>query len=66
MPIIILSGIMGVMFGSIFGIMDLEDLSLSYVKAQLIREENFCVPIGVIFGAICGYFSCYKPNKVKI
>jgi hypothetical protein len=61
--ILIISCIVGVIYGLIFSIMDLEDLSKNYLKAAFIREQNFCIPIGLGFGCITGYINEYIRNE---
>jgi hypothetical protein len=57
---------MGLAFGSIFGIMDMEDVSIRYIKDMLMKEENYCLPIGIICGGICGLISTMVDNNVSI
>lgn len=63
--ILIVSCILGILYGLIFGIMDLEDLSKNYVKAAFIREQNYCIPIGLGFGCITGYMNEYIRNECE-
>ena len=55
---------MGMLFGAIFGIMDMEDVSNRHIKEYLMREENYCIPIGVVFGAISGLIVSAGDNSV--
>ncbi len=55
---------MGMAFGMVFGIMDMEDVSAKMIKDFLIKEENYCIPIGVILGAIGGLFVSATENTV--
>lgn len=55
---------MGMLFGAIFGIMDMEDVSNRHLKEYLMREENYCIPIGVVFGAISGLIVSAGDNSV--
>jgi len=55
---------LGVIYGLIFGIMDLEDLSRNYLKAAFVKEQNYCIPIGLGFGCITGYMNEYIRNEV--
>jgi hypothetical protein len=57
--ILMISCVLGVIYGLIFGIMGLEDLSKNYLKAAFIREQNYCIPIGLGFGCITGYINEY-------
>jgi FtsH-binding integral membrane protein len=52
--IVIICCIMGLLFGLIFGIMDIEDVSNRFIRQELLKEENYCLPIGLILGAIAG------------
>lgn len=56
---------LGVIYGLIFGIMDLEDLSRNYLKAAFVKEQNYCIPIGLGFGCITGYMNEYIRNEVN-
>lgn len=56
---------MGMAFGMVFGIMDMEDVSAKMIKDFLIKEENYCIPIGVVLGAIGGLFVSSTDNTVK-
>ena len=59
-----ISCLLGVIYGLIFGIMDIEDLSRHYLKAAFVREQNYCIPIGLGFGCITGYMNEYIRNEV--
>lgn len=62
--ILVISCVLGIIYGLIFGIMDLADLSKTYLKAAFIREQNYCIPIGLGFGCITGYMNEYIRNEV--
>ena len=47
--------IMGGVFGLIFGMMDIEDKAEYTIKLALMKEEHFCYPIGLVFGALAGF-----------
>ncbi len=55
---------MGFLFGLIFGIMDIEDESLREFQEKLLKEENFCVPIGIVLGGISGLLATAIDNTV--
>lgn len=55
---------MGMAFGLVFGIMDMEDVSAKLIKDYLMKEENYCIPIGVVLGAIGGLFVSSSDNSV--
>ena len=55
---------MGLLFGTIFGLMDMEDASLKYLKDMFIREENYCLPIGIVCGGISGLVTTLVDNNV--
>jgi hypothetical protein len=62
--ILIISCVLGVIYGLIFGIMDLEDISKNYLlKSEFIKEQNYCIPIGLGFGCITGYMNEYIRNE---
>jgi len=61
--ILTVSCLLGIIYGLIFGIMDLEDLSKNYLKAAFIKEQNYCIPIGLGFGCITGYMNEYIRNE---
>ena len=44
--------LMGGIFGAIFGFMGVEQEVSYHVRLALLREENYCYPIGAILGAI--------------
>jgi hypothetical protein len=62
---IIISCIMGMLFGMIFGIMDIEDISIRKIKEYLMKEENYCIPIGIILGGLSGLFVSITDRNVK-
>jgi hypothetical protein len=53
---------MGLLFGLIFGIMDIEDASVYHIKQELLKEENYCIPIGLLLGAIAGFIGLVTEN----
>lgn len=55
---------MGLSFGAIFGLMDMEEVSIRFLKDMLMREENYCVPIGVVCGGLAGLFASLIENTV--
>jgi hypothetical protein len=55
---------MGLSFGSIFGILDMEDVSIKFIKDMLVKEENYCVPIGILCGGLAGLFASMLDNNV--
>ena len=46
---------MGMIFGFIFGIMDIEDATYWTMISKLVKEEKYCNPIGITFGVIGGF-----------
>mmetsp|Transcript_1285 Transcript_1285/g.1334 ORF Transcript_1285/g.1334 Transcript_1285/m.1334 type:complete len:174 (-) Transcript_1285:150-671(-) len=52
-----ISLIIGVLFGTIFGIIDIEDYSRNSVVLYkaIIKDITLCEPIGIIFGAFTGF-----------
>ncbi len=57
---------MGLCFGMVFGIMDIEEASIRFLRDLLMKEENYCVPIGVICGAMSGMSASLIDNNVCI
>jgi len=57
---------MGLLFGTIFGLMDMEDVSFHYLKVMLMKEENYCLPIGIVCGGISGLITTLVDNNVKL
>ncbi len=57
---------MGLLFGLVFGIMDMEDVNAILIKEYLMKEENYCIPIGAILGAFGGIFVSTNDNTVNI
>jgi hypothetical protein len=53
---------MGLSFGFVFGLFDVEDEKLSNIKMALMREESVCYPIGAILGAIAAVVNQYLPS----
>ena len=51
------------LYGFLFGIMDIEDIEDKSVLSFLIKEENYCVPIGAIFGFISGVLAVIHGNR---
>jgi hypothetical protein len=54
---------MGLLFGTIFGIMDMEEVKFKYLRDMLLKEENYCIPIGVVCGAMMGLFCSTIDNN---
>lgn len=57
---------MGFLFGIIFGIMDIEDVATRQIKQYLMKEENYCIPIGIILGGIAGLFVSAGERNVNL
>mmetsp|Transcript_6489 Transcript_6489/g.11352 ORF Transcript_6489/g.11352 Transcript_6489/m.11352 type:complete len:230 (-) Transcript_6489:57-746(-) len=49
--------LMGLCFGFVFGLMDVEDEQSYRLHLALMREEYYCYPIGFISGGLCGFFN---------
>ena len=49
-----ISCLMGIAFGLIFGLFDVEDESFYTLRLALLKEENYCYPIGLILGGVGG------------
>jgi len=57
---------MGVFYGFIFGMMDMEDVNLRLFKNRFIKEEYYCLPIGIVCGAIIGLAVVCLDNNVSL
>jgi hypothetical protein len=55
---------MGLLFGTIFGIMDMDDIPIQIIKTVLMKEEHYCIPIGIICGGLSGLFASIIDNNV--
>lgn len=47
--------VMGGVFGCIFGMMDIEDEMQYQIKLALLREQQFCYPLGAFIGGLAGF-----------
>lgn len=47
--------VMGGVFGCIFGMMDVEDEMQYQIKLALLREQQFCYPLGALIGGLAGF-----------
>jgi hypothetical protein len=56
---------MGLSFGFIFGIIDMEEVSLKYIKEMLLKDQKYCVPIGIICGGLAGLSASVIDNNVS-
>lgn len=56
---------MGMLFGLIFGFMDVEDQDLYDFRLALINEESYCYPIGLVIGGVCGAANEYLNKDIK-
>ena len=52
--VLVVASVMGVMFGAVFGFMDVEDAVSYQIRMALLREEHYCYPIGAIMGGLAG------------
>lgn len=55
---------MGLLFGLIFGLMDVEDANKFFIKQALLKEENYCLPIGLLLGAIAGFVTSISEQVI--
>jgi hypothetical protein len=55
---------MGALFGFIFGVEDVEDAAIYNLNVALMKEENYCKPIGIICGGFAGYVTEFLRQKV--
>ena len=47
-----MSTLMGASFGLIFGMLDVEDFVGLQLRDALVREEQKCIPVGIVLGAV--------------
>jgi len=45
---------MGICYGTIFGYMDVEDSADYRLRINLLKEEMYCYPIGILIGGLAG------------
>merc|ERR1712060_769303 len=57
--VLIVSLAMGVVFGFTFGMLDVEDEQVWHLRVALMREEHYCLPMGVALGAASGFGNEY-------
>jgi len=60
--------LMGALFGLIFGLLDIEDESITHLKMALMREESICYPIGALVGGAASTLNQYlrdQPNDYQ-
>merc|ERR1711953_518032 len=53
--VLVVSLAMGVVFGFTFGLLDVEDEQVYHIRVALMREEHYCLPMGVALGAASGF-----------
>merc|ERR1719265_1487912 len=53
--VLIVSLVMGVIFGFTFGFLDVEDEQVYHIRVALMREEHYCYPVGMILGGCAGF-----------
>ncbi len=41
----------------------MEEVSFKYLRDMLLKEENYCIPIGVVCGAMMGLFCSMIDNN---
>jgi hypothetical protein len=62
---LIVSVISGTIFAVIFSFIEFNSLSYEYLfKLQLLKETNYCVPIGLGIGCLLGYVNEYIRSEV--
>lgn len=48
---------MGVVFGFVFGMLDVEDVEIAHLRLAFMRDQSICYPIGAALGAIAALFN---------
>merc|ERR1712217_218325 len=61
--VLVVSLAMGVVFGFMFGLLDLEDERGYHIRMALMREERYCLPMGLILGGLSGFGNEYYRQK---
>jgi len=55
--------LMGFLFGLVFGLLDIEDETLTHLKMALMREESICYPIGAVVGGTASAINQYLRDQ---
>jgi hypothetical protein len=55
--------VMGGIFGTMFGYLDVEDAAGYRVRLALFKEEHYCYPVGAILGGIAGFGNEYLRER---
>ena len=55
------SGLMGIVYGLTFSLMDIEDLPLPELRAALMADESICYPVGFVLGAVGAVLNGLSP-----
>jgi hypothetical protein len=53
--VLVVSLVMGVIFGFTFGLLDVEDEQVYHIRVALMREEHYCYPMGLALGCAAGF-----------
>lgn len=57
---------MGLVFGFVFGVLDVEDVEAYQFRLALLKEEYYCYPIGALLGFITGVIvEYYKTDYIS-
>lgn len=51
--------VMGGIFGTMFGYLDVEDAAGYRVRLALFKEEHYCYPVGAVLGGLAGFGNEY-------
>mgnify|MGYP006976756300 CR=1 FL=1 len=62
--IFVLSSVMGIFFGVLFGVLDVEDANLLTFIPLFAEDLGFSIPFGLIIGFIGGGYNQYLKNQV--
>jgi len=57
--VILTAIVMGGIFGTMFGYLDVEDAAGYRVRLALFKEEHYCYPVGAVLGGVAGFGNEY-------
>ena len=57
---------MGLLYGFIFGWMDIEDADQYTLELKLMKDENYCMHIGIFLGGLGGFINEFFRRDVTL